>query len=91
MRHDNPYIPADAIEAVVSSKGQVTLPKALRVHLGILTGSRIRFSLAPRGGFHGDRILYELEDLWRRADQGPRPKGVMSFKEMDEAKARRDW
>ena len=29
----------------VTSKGQVTIPKALRQHLGIRQGSRIRFEL----------------------------------------------
>jgi AbrB family looped-hinge helix DNA binding protein len=91
MRQSLPYIPATSVEAVVSSKGQVTLPKALRAHLGIMTGSRIRFSLAPHGGFRADRVLYELEDLWRMADEGQKAKGVMTFKEMDEAKARRAW
>ena len=65
-----PYIPATTVEATVSSKGQVTLPKALRDHLGIQTGSRIRFSLAPNGGFQASHVLYELEDIWKIADQG---------------------
>ena len=33
------------VEARVSSKGQVTLPAAMRAKLGITTGSRIRFEL----------------------------------------------
>ena len=33
------------IEAIVSSKGQVTLPVAIREKLGITTGSRIQFEL----------------------------------------------
>jgi AbrB family looped-hinge helix DNA binding protein len=53
-------------EATVSSKGQVTLPKALRSHLGIDTGTRIRFSLHSDGRFKAERVLYELEDLWER-------------------------
>ena len=32
--------------------------------------------------------LYELEDLWKKADEGERPSRVMTFEEMDEAKAR---
>lgn len=32
-------------EAIVSSKGQVTLPAAMRAKLGIQPGSRIRFEL----------------------------------------------
>lgn len=77
-------------EATVTSKGQITLPKVLRNHLGVDTGSRIRFSLHP-GGFQGDRVLYDLEDLWEMADAGPKAKKPMTFKEMDEAKARRKW
>ncbi len=94
MESNISYIPVTAVEATVSSKGQVTLPKALRDHLGIQTGSRIRFSLAPDGGFRASHVLYEFEDLWRMADQGAkgtRAKGVMTFGEMNDAKARRIW
>lgn len=87
-------IPA-AVVATVTAKGQVTLPKALRSHLGIRTGSRIRFSLHPHGGFQGDRVLLELEDHWKMADKmasrGARDKGSMTFEKMNEAKARRVW
>jgi AbrB family looped-hinge helix DNA binding protein len=91
MGPDFSYIPQPTIEAKVSSKGQVTLPKSLRDHLGILTGSRIRFSLNNHGGFQAEPVLFDLEDLWKAADQGPRTKGVMTFEEMDAAKARRVW
>lgn len=91
MESNISYIPATAVEATVSSKGQVTLPKALRDHLGIQTGSRIRFSLAPNGGFQASHVLYELEDLWRMTDQVGKAKGVMTFEEMNEAKTRRIW
>ena len=33
------------IEGTVSSKGQVTLPAAMRAKLGLTTGSRIQFEL----------------------------------------------
>ena len=91
MGSDIPYIPVTAVEATVTSKGQVTLPKALRDHLGIQTGSRIRFSLGANGGFHASHVLHDLEDLWRAADQGAKAKGRMTFEEMNEAKARREW
>lgn len=91
MKSGLPYIPAPDVEATVSSKGQVTLPKALRTHLGIRTGTRIRFSLDLHGGFQAEPILYGLEELWALADQGPRGEAVMAFEEMDEAKARRVW
>lgn len=91
MESNFSYIPATAVEATVSSKGQVTLPKPLRDHLGIQTGSRIRFSLVPNGGFQATPVLYELEDLWRMTGQAGKAKGVMTFEEMNEAKARRVW
>jgi antitoxin PrlF len=91
MRTKSSYIPATSIEATVSSKGQVTLPKALRDHLGIRTGSRIRFSLASHGAFQAHPVIYELEDLWRLADEGGKSGKVMTFEQMDEAKARRAW
>ena len=34
---------------------------------------------------------YELEDLWKKADEGERPSRVMTFEEMDAAKERRRW
>ncbi len=79
------------VEATVSSKGQVTLPKALRDNLGIQTGSRIRFSLTSHGGFQGDPVRYDLDDLWKQADAGRKAQGVMSLDDMDAAKGKRIW
>lgn len=79
------------VEATVTSKGQVTLPKELRKRLGIQTGSRIRFSIPASGPVQVERVLYDLEDLWRMADDGGKPSPPMSFDEMNEAKARRRW
>jgi antitoxin PrlF len=78
-----------SVEATVTSKGQVTLPKELRKHLGVQTGSRIRFSIPVKGSVKVEPVLYDLEDLWMMADQGAEPGRVMTFEEMDEAKARR--
>jgi AbrB family looped-hinge helix DNA binding protein len=78
-------------EATVTSKGQITLPKGIREHLGIETGTRIRFSLDDRGGLQAEPVLYDLEDLWAAADSGPRPRRVMTFAAMDAAKSRRQW
>jgi AbrB family looped-hinge helix DNA binding protein len=80
-----------AVEATVTSKGQVTLPKELRKRLGIQKGSRIRFSISARGAVRVEPVLYDLEDIWRMADQGGQPGGLMTFEEMDAAKARRQW
>ena len=95
MQSKSSTVPATTVEATVTSKGQVTLPKILRSQLGIRTGSRIRFSLHPQGGFRADRVLLDLEDHWKMADaaleKGGKTKGVMSFEKMNEAKVRRVW
>jgi len=83
--------PSTTVEATVTSKGQVTLPKELRKRLGIQNGSRIRFNIPSSGPVQVERVLYDLEDLWRMADEGGKPGSVMSFEEMNEAKARRHW
>jgi antitoxin PrlF len=83
--------PSTTVEATVTSKGQVTLPKELRNRLGIQKGSRIRFSIPPSGAVRIEPVLYDLGDLWKMAAQGGQPKGVMSFEEMNAAKARRNW
>ena len=80
-----------AVEATVTSKGQVTLPKELRERLGIQRGSRIRFSIPASGAVRVEPVLYDLEDLWKMADLGDGAGSVMTFEEMDAAKARRQW
>ncbi len=82
---------ATTVEATVTSKGQVTLPRELRKHLGIQRGSRIRFSIPANGAVKVEPVLYDLEDLWKMADQGGHAGRVMTFEEMDAAKARRRW
>ena len=83
--------PSTTVEATVTSKGQVTLPKELRNRLGIQKGTRIRFSIPASGPVKVEPVLYDLEDLWRMADQGGQPGVTMTFEEMDAAKARRKW
>ena len=87
---------ATAVEATVTSKGQVTLPRELRKRLGIQKGSRIRFTIPASGTVRVEPVLYELEDLWRMADLGGQDSGdgaggMMTFEEMDAAKTRRQW
>lgn len=83
--------PATTVEATITSKGQVTLPKALRRHLGVQRGSRIRFSIPTSGAVKVEPVLYDLEDLWKMADRGRQKTAAMTFQEMDAAKARRQW
>jgi AbrB family looped-hinge helix DNA binding protein len=91
MMSFTPIKPAASVDATVTSKGQVTLPRELRKHLGIQRGSRIRFSIPVSGAVHVEPVLYDLEDLWRMADQGGQSKSMMTFEQMDAAKARRKW
>jgi len=61
------------IEAVVSSKGQVTLPAAMRAKLGIQAGSHIHFELRegelvikpelPMSAYRGMLKGYDLGDI----------------------------
>ena len=76
------------IEATVTSKGQITLPSELRKRLGLEKGSRIRFSIPASGSVQIEPVRYTIEDIWRMADSGPKAEGIMSFEEMNEAKAR---
>ena len=82
---------ATSLEATVTSKGQVTLPRKLRQHLGIERGSRIRFSIPANGAVRLEPVQHDLEDLWKMADRGGKTGGVMTLEEMDAAKARRQW
>jgi len=83
--------PVTTVEATVTSKGQITLPSELRKRFGIQKGSRIRFSIPANGPVQVEPVRYTIKDLWRMADAGPKPTRVMSFEEMNEAKARRSW
>jgi AbrB family looped-hinge helix DNA binding protein len=61
------------IEAIVSSKGQVTLPAAMRAKLGITAGSHIHFELRgnelvikpelPMSAYYGMLKDYDLGDI----------------------------
>lgn len=82
---------AATMEATVTSKGQITLPSELRKRLGVRKGSRVRFSIPASGPVRVEPVLYDLEDLWKMAVGGSAADRVMSFEEMDAAKARRKW
>jgi AbrB family looped-hinge helix DNA binding protein len=61
------------VEAIVSSKGQVTLPAAMRAKLGISAGSHIHFELRgnelvikpelPMSAYRGMLKGYDLGDI----------------------------
>jgi AbrB family looped-hinge helix DNA binding protein len=60
-----------AVEAIVSSKGQVTLPAAMRAQLGIQPGSHIQFEVrgkelvikpeVPMSAYYGMLKKYNLD------------------------------
>ena len=68
--------PNSVVEATVSSKGQVTLPAAMRAKLGIAVGSRIQFELrdkelvvrpeVPMSAYYG--MLKPYMHLFKRED-----------------------
>jgi antitoxin PrlF len=37
------------VESAITSKGQATIPKAIREHLGLKPGDRVKFFLHPDG------------------------------------------
>jgi AbrB family looped-hinge helix DNA binding protein len=81
--------PVTTIEATVTSKGQITLPSELRKRLGLNKGSRLRFTIPTSGPVQVEPVRYNIEDLWRMADAGPKATQVMSYEEMNAAKARK--
>jgi antitoxin PrlF len=83
--------PSTTVEATVTSKGQVTLPRELRNRLGIQKGSKIRFNISDRVPVTVEPVLLDLEDLWKLADQNNTPQPHLSFEEMNAAKSRREW
>jgi antitoxin PrlF len=38
-----------AVESAITTKGQATIPKAIREHLGLKSGDRVKFFLHPDG------------------------------------------
>lgn len=68
-------------ESTITAKGQITIPKAVRKHLGIEPGDKVRFFLHPHGGLTLGRVrpITELKGIhpWN----GP----PVSIEEMDQA------
>jgi AbrB family looped-hinge helix DNA binding protein len=70
------------MESAITSKGQATIPKPIRDHLGLKPGDRVRFFIQPDG-----RVVI-LPNIPASALRGivPKRKGCpVSLKEMDEA------
>jgi AbrB family looped-hinge helix DNA binding protein len=73
-----------AAVATMTSKGQLTIPKAIRDALGLHEGDQVRFELdSTHAKAAMEPVKYRAEDLWNLAIPGaPR----MSFEDMEAAK-----
>jgi AbrB family looped-hinge helix DNA binding protein len=72
-------------EAKMTSKGQITVPKDIRLKLGLKPGDRIRFLLEADGRV---RLMPAKRDISELVGILPKPRRVVSIEEMDEAIAR---
>jgi antitoxin PrlF len=70
------------VEAVITSKGQVTVPKEIRDRLRLRNGQKIRFTIEDDGRAVITPAYTRLADL---AGFLPKPKRRVSIKEMNEA------
>ncbi len=70
------------MESALTSKGQATIPKPVRVRLGLKPGDRVKFFMHPDG------CVVLLPNLPIAALRGVlKPKRRISLEEMDEAVA----
>jgi len=68
--------------ATVTSKGQVTIPVAVRAELGLHPGSRLRFTAVGDGRYEIRADTTSITDL---KGSVPSPARPVSLEEMDEA------
>lgn len=69
-------------EAKVTSKGQITVPKDVRQHLGLKPGDRVRFVIEPDGRV---RLMPAKRDISELVGILPKPKRALTIEEMNEA------
>ena len=67
---------------ILSSKGQLTIPRDLRDRLGLAAGSRLQASVDPQGRLVLMPAHHEPEELFRNR---PRVNRVMNLDDMDRA------
>lgn len=69
--------------ATMTSKGQLTVPKAVREALGLREGAKVRFEVDPAQGTAAlEPVHHGVEDLWAFAVPGAKR---MSFEGMEAA------
>lgn len=69
------------IQSTITRKGQATIPKAVREHLGLKPGDRVRFHLHPHGGVSLGRVR-PVTDLKGMVEWDGPP---VSIEDMDQA------
>ena len=69
-------------EAKMTSKGQITVPKDVRLKLGLRPGDRVRFIVEDDGRV---RLLPAKRDISELVGMLPKPKRALTLEEMDEA------
>jgi antitoxin PrlF len=73
-------------ESTISSKGQVTIPKAIRTRMHLKEGDRLRFVVDPDGSV---RLAAATRDVSTLGEILPRPKRSATVDEMQSAIRRR--
>jgi AbrB family looped-hinge helix DNA binding protein len=73
-------------ESTISSKGQVTIPKAIRTRLHLKVGDRLRFVVEADGSV---RLAAATRDVSTLREILPRPKRRATVDEMQSAIRRR--
>lgn len=73
------------MQATITSKGQITLPKALRERFALLPGDQVEFIVDEHEGV---RMLTRTRSVKALKGMLPKPDRAVSLEEMDEAIAR---
>ena len=64
------------MQATITSKGQITLPKSLREKLGLSTGERIEFLIDEENNV---RLVVKHESVTRLKGMLPKPKQAVTL------------
>jgi len=73
------------MQATITSKGQVTVPKKVREQLHLKPGDKIEFLVDENGTV---RVVPVTAKVTQLKGMVPKPRRVVSLEEMDEAVAR---
>lgn len=70
--------------ATITSKGQITIPKAVRTKLGVDTGDRVEFIETADGVYQLVAVTHDVKTLKGIV---PKPKKPVTIEDMNEAVA----